>query len=166
VTWIQFITKPPGICFTEDQIWIAKFYPANTPHIEKICQNFERYAEEMILQIACIHPLPWEKSLSAFIDVIKGEKLSWWLAGSAVLAVRGMAISPGDLDIAGGVLLSVDKPHINDYGPTAAQRLEAVRWQEETLSVPPLDLLLQVSKRRGLTERVKKIEPFLSQRRS
>ena len=195
--------------YTKTEHGFAKFYPANTPHIEKIYQNFERYAEEMILQIARVHPVPWEKSLSAFIDVIKGEKLSWWLAGSAALAVRGVPISPGDIDIitdangakrlstllldfvvepiipvkgwicrwfgsafwharidiVGGVLRSVDRPHITDYGPTAAQRLEVVKWQGETLSIPPLDLQLQVSKRRGLTERVKKIEQFMDQSR-
>jgi hypothetical protein len=49
----------------------------------------------------------------------------------------------------------------NDYGPLAASRLEAVRWQDHDLKLAPLDLQLAVTERRGLRERAEAIRDFL-----
>jgi hypothetical protein len=91
----------------------AKYYPADTPHLDRVFLNLEQYAEAMLQQKAGFRPVPWQKALLAFLQVVEGEKLTWWLRGSAALAVRGLDIAP----------------------------------------VPPLDLQLAVSERRGLTER-------------
>jgi len=77
----------------------AKSYPSDTPHLDRIYQNFEQYAEEMILQTAEVHSVPWDKSLLAFLKIIENEKIDWWLAGSSALAVRGIDIIPHDLDL-------------------------------------------------------------------
>lgn len=77
----------------------AKIYPSNTPNLDHIFLNFERYAQEMVLQTARIHPAEWGKSLSAFLQVIESSDIDWWLTGSAALAVRGLDIIPGDLDL-------------------------------------------------------------------
>jgi hypothetical protein len=50
-----------------------------------------------------------------------------------------------------------------DFGPTAARRLEVVVWRGREIRVPPLDLQLRVSERRGLTERVAAIRRYLGQ---
>ena len=52
----------------------------------------------------------------------------------------------------------LDENGITEYGPVAANRLETINWQGYEVLVPPLDIQLEVSKRRGLDERVKKIE--------
>ena len=77
----------------------AKVYPTNTPHLDRIYQNFEHYAEEMILQMAGVHPVPWEQGLLVFLQIIEGQNIDWWLTGSAALAVRGLDVSPRDLDL-------------------------------------------------------------------
>jgi len=180
----------------------AKRYPADTPHLDRIYQNFARHAEEMVLQTAGVRPSRWDDALSAFLQAVEGQQVDWWLTGSAALAVRGLDIVPRDLDLVvdaagaatlgellldglvepvlpspgwiasyfgraflharvewvGGVHASVDIPHATDFGPTAASRLEAVQWRGNPIRVPPLDLQLQVNQRRGLTDRVNKIE--------
>jgi hypothetical protein len=77
----------------------AKHFPANTPHLECIYQRFARYAEEMILQTAQARPVPWDKALAAFTEIIEGGHIHWRLTGSVALAVRGMDIAPRDLDL-------------------------------------------------------------------
>jgi len=57
-----------------------------------------------------------------------------------------------------------DDPLPSDFGPTAASRLEQVTWHGTVLRVPPLDLQLEVSKRRGLADRVAKIERALERK--
>jgi hypothetical protein len=184
----------------------AKSYPADTPHLDRIYQNFEQYAEEMVLQTAQVRLVPWDKALFAFLQIIEDNRINWWLTGSTALAVRGLDIAPRDLDLivddasapklgellldylvepvlpstgwignwfgraflharlewVGGVNASVDTPHVSDFGPTAASRLEAVNWHGKAIRVPPLDLQLQVSERRGLTGRAEKIKRMLN----
>jgi hypothetical protein len=77
----------------------AKHFPADTPHLDLIYQRFARYAEEMILQAAQMRPVPWDRALAAFMEIIKGERIHWRLAGSVALAVRGIDIAPRDLDL-------------------------------------------------------------------
>jgi hypothetical protein len=179
----------------------AKRYPVDTPQLDRIYRNFEQYAEEMVLQTAQIHPVPWGSALSAFLQIIEGRKIDWMLVGSAALAIRGMDITPRDLDLVvdnasaielgellmdyliepvlpspgwigdcfgraflharlewvGGVHDSVDTHDVTDFGPIAAERHEAVNWCGNEIRVPPLELQLEVSKRRGLVDRVEKI---------
>lgn len=183
----------------------AKIYPGGTPDLDLIYGNFSKYAEPMILQAAGAMPIPWELALSSFLDKIEGESINWWLAGSAALAVRGMAIIPHDFDLivddesarrlgailndyliepvhpvrnwfcnwwgraflharfewVGGVDQRADRPMISDFGPTAAGRLEKLEWKGRTIFVPPLDLQLEVSRRRGLSERAAQIEKLM-----
>ncbi|HEX6478895.1 MAG TPA: hypothetical protein VF043_08615 [Ktedonobacteraceae bacterium] len=57
----------------------------------------------------------------------------------------------------GGVREDVDEHGMTEYGPAAASRLETINWQGYEVLVPPLHIQLEVSKRRGLDERVRKI---------
>lgn len=183
----------------------AKVYPADTPNLEQIYQQFAASAEALILQTARVVPVPWEQALLTFLDLVADEPIDWWLAGSAALAVRGLPIIPRDFDLivddegahqlgrclaayliepvipvqgwfcrwwgraflqarfewVGGVGPAADQPAMSDFGPTAAQRLETIQWQGRMIRVPPLDLQLQVSQRRGLTERAAQIQAVL-----
>lgn len=198
-----------GACnlgFTPTDEGLERLFPAESPYLERIYRNFQRYGEEMIIQRAQLHPVPWEQALLAFLSATAGQPIDWWLVGSAALAVRGVDISPQDLDIAtdgigaqrlgellldflvepvvdchegwisdwwgraflharvewvGDVHADVDRPHATDFGPVAASRLEIVKWQGQEIRVPPLELQLQVSERRGLDERVENIKHFL-----
>jgi hypothetical protein len=68
----------------------------------------------------------------------------WW--GRAFLGAR--------VEWVGGVGPAADEPEPSDFGLVAAASLEAVSWRGHTLRVPPLELQLEVSERRGLGERV------------
>jgi hypothetical protein len=50
---------------------------------------------------------------------------------------------------------------VSDTGRAAAARLETVAWRGREVRVPPLDMQLQVSENRGLTERVETIRRFM-----
>lgn len=56
----------------------------------------------------------------------------------------------------------VDHPEPVDFGPYAMRNLEAIDWKGKTVRIPPLDLQLQVNKRRGRIDRVKAIENYIS----
>ena len=77
----------------------SKSFPSDTPHLDRIFVNFERYCEEMILQMVGAHPVPWDKALKYFLRIAKGQNINWWLTGSAALAVRGIDITPHDIDL-------------------------------------------------------------------
>jgi hypothetical protein len=61
----------------------------------------------------------------------------------------------------GGVNEVPDQYGVSDCGRVAASRLETVLWRGHEIRVPPLDLQLQVSQGRGLTDRVEVIQRFL-----
>jgi len=77
----------------------GKSFPTNTSNLDAIYSNFQRYAEEMVLQMAGVRPVPWEECLLTFLQTIKPHNIDWWLCGSAALAVRGIAIEPRDIDL-------------------------------------------------------------------
>ena len=62
----------------------------------------------------------------------------------------------------GGVHEDADENGMTEYGPVAVSRLETINWQGYTVLVSPLDIQLEVSKRRGLDERVKMIEQIIA----
>lgn len=180
-----------------------RFDPAEG--IEAIFARFSASIEQMLRQHAGLEPTPWPDALRRFGQTVEG--VDWCLVGSTALAVRGIDITPGDIDI---VVASddyarvvqllddqlveppsengdgwvarwfcraflgtrvefiadvhdwVDSPVSSDFGPTAWARREVVRWEGIELSVPPIDLQLAVTKRRQLTDRVRKIEEFIA----
>lgn len=186
-----------GLYYTQIEGGFAKSFPSHTPHLQRIYRNFERCAEEMILQAAGVRAVPWEQALLAFLERIECDNIDWYLVGSAALAARGLDIAPHDVDIivddagaqrlsellldvlvepflpserwignsfgrsflharfewVGGVHADVDAHGATDFGPLAASRLERIDWRGAVLRVPPLDLQLDVSRRRGLTGR-------------
>ncbi len=77
-------------------------YPERHPDIDDIFQRFAAHFEEMLIQKARLAPIPWVDALNALCETIDGQDVAWWLTGSAALAVRGMAIVPGDIDLVVG----------------------------------------------------------------
>lgn len=77
----------------------AKNFPADTPQLEAIFANFERNIEPLLLQTAGLAPVRWQAALEDFLNRIEGQPIDWYLVGSASLAVRGMNVSPRDLDV-------------------------------------------------------------------
>lgn len=73
---------------------------SNADHVGRIFENFSSHIEEMIQQSARRRPVAWEAALVEFMDRTERSGVRWWLYGSAALAVRGLDIQPGDLDLA------------------------------------------------------------------
>ncbi len=183
----------------------VRSFPSGSAHLDRAFENFERFIEEALLQAAGMRMTPWDQALEELLGRVDGRSFSWWLAGSAALAVRGLEVSPRDLDLivddagaqvlgdllldgliepvtpavdwicrwwgrafvhariewAGGVDERADQPIVGDVGPSAQARLESIRWRGHQIRVPPLELQLAVSERRGLTERSRLIRAVL-----
>ena len=75
----------------------------DAPDVEAIFGRFTRHIETMVRQSARLEPADWETGLSELASRAEGSRLHWWLYGSGALAVRGLDIVPGDLDV-----------HVND----------------------------------------------------
>lgn len=194
-----------ALYYKETEIGFVKTFPAGTPHITSIFERFSLCAEEMILQAANVHYVPWEDALLALLQRIEQKNVNWWLVGSSALAIRGLAIVPHDIDLCvddasahtlgilledcliepvqdvrgwvsnwfgraflhariewvGGVDEHLDDDEVSDFGPIAASRRDTIIWHGYEIQVPPLDLQLLVSERRGLTRRVEEIKRVL-----
>jgi hypothetical protein len=61
--------------------------------------RFAASIEQMVLQSARLVAVPWERALLEFLRRTEGSALRWWLYGSAALAVRGIEVRPGDIDV-------------------------------------------------------------------
>jgi hypothetical protein len=178
-------------------VW-ARTFPGDAPYAERAAARFETRAETMVRQTARLEPTAWDEALATLLERAPD---GWWLAGSAALAARGLAVEPRDLDViadaagceqlaeavadllveplvdggflgerwfrafAGARLECVGGVHAEhadtDFGATAAARLETVDWNGRRVRVPPLDLQLEVSERRGLRERAALIREAL-----
>ncbi len=67
--------------------------------VARIFANFSYRLVEMVEQSARQRPVLWDVALEEFVDRVQETDLHWWLYGSAALAVRGIDIDPGDLDL-------------------------------------------------------------------
>jgi hypothetical protein len=85
--------------YTEFPAGFGRTYPSDTPHLAQIYEHFARSVEPMLQQTAGLRAVPWEQALHTFLQRIEGLSLNWWLAGSAALAVRGIAVQPRDFDL-------------------------------------------------------------------
>jgi hypothetical protein len=74
-------------------------YPASTPRLDQCWRNFSARAELMVRQAAGQAPVPWRDALGELCRRTADAAVSWWLTGSAALAVRGASLDPGDLDL-------------------------------------------------------------------
>lgn len=72
---------------------------ADAPSVQRYYERFIASIEPMVLQSARLVAVPWEEALLEFLGRVKGSDLGWWLYGSAALAVRGIDVRPGDIDV-------------------------------------------------------------------
>jgi hypothetical protein len=73
----------------------------------------------------------------------------------------GRAFLQSRIEWAGGIREDVDEQGVTEFGPVAAGRLESISWYGYQMRVPPLAIQVEVSKRKGLEERARKIEQAL-----
>ncbi len=82
--------------FARDGEAFVRTFPEEARWLEEAWPNFVRHAPTMLRQTAT-GLVPWDEALAAFLDRVDG--VDWWLAGSVALAVRGVDVSPRDLDV-------------------------------------------------------------------
>jgi len=89
--------------FAQTENSYQKIYQKETfmfPHNWSILNdNFQKYLPRMIKQFLDIELLKWEDVLEEVIQILNRYEIKWWLAGSAACSVRGIHISPHDIDI-------------------------------------------------------------------
>ncbi len=89
------------------------------------------------------------------VEPIRSTK-GWVVSNFGVLFMKAridLAFDPEDF---------VDNPEPVDFGPYAMKNLEEIKWNNKIIRIPPLDLQLQVNKRRGRNDRVKAIEDYIN----
>jgi hypothetical protein len=82
--------------FVRDGDEFVRTFPDVARWLEEAWQNFVRHAGTMLEQTAS-GVAPWDEALLAFLERVDG--VDWWLTGSGALAVRGIGVSPRDLDV-------------------------------------------------------------------
>jgi hypothetical protein len=80
-----------------------------------------------------------------------------WVAKAYGEAFHGCKIA-----MAFGTQDSLDTLEPSDSGPYAASHLETATWEGREVPVPPMQLLLNINRRRGRAERVRQITEYLS----
>jgi hypothetical protein len=90
--------------------WSRRF-PADSPHLEPAWENFQRLIGPALRQAAGLDPVPWEAALAEVCRRLNGAGVDWWLGGSGALAARGIAVSPGDLDL---IVSDADSHRVGD----------------------------------------------------
>jgi hypothetical protein len=93
-----------------DGYWFRTF-PAGTPHLDQAWATFQRSIGPWLRQAAGLEPVPWRETLAVVCRRLNGAGVDWWLTGSAALAVRGLAVTPGDLDL---VVADTDAHRVGD----------------------------------------------------
>lgn len=88
-----------GLYYLPEGDVFSKHFPAETPELDGIFHHFERSADAMVRQAAGQDRVPWESVLEQLFELTRSHNVDWYLVGSAALAVRGLAISPGDVDL-------------------------------------------------------------------
>jgi hypothetical protein len=109
------------------------------PHDIDLCvDNASAHTLGQVLEDCLIEP----------VQDVRGWVCNWF--GRAFLHTR--------IEWVGGVDERLDDDEISDFGPKAASRKETITWHGYEIQIPPLDLQLLVSERRGLTNRVEQIK--------
>lgn len=80
------------------------------------------------------------------------------LAGWPISKWWGRAFLHARVEWVGGVTAAADEPQVTDHGPAAAGSLQAVRWRDWEIRIPPVQLQRAVSVRRGMADRVALID--------
>jgi hypothetical protein len=95
---------------SRDGYWCREF-PAGTQHLDRAWTNFQRLILPMLRQAAGLDPVPWAAALDEVCRRLVPAGVDWWLTGSAALAVRGIPVTPGDLDL---VVSDADARRVGD----------------------------------------------------
>ena len=107
----ELVPAARKLAFTSGGGRWSRSFPAGTPHLDRGWANFQRLVEPCLRQAAGLDPVPWQDALTEVAGRLHGAGVPWWLTGSAALAVRGIPVTPGDLDL---VVADEDSHRVGD----------------------------------------------------
>jgi hypothetical protein len=87
------------LMFEERADGFARSFPANARGLHESYLRFKLTLQDVLDQAAGRRLPPWDEALDAVAERLRAARASWFLAGSAALAVRGIDIVPRDLDL-------------------------------------------------------------------
>ncbi len=79
--------------------WVKSFRRPPPEQAARAFANIHRLLEPLLRQYLGLAPVPWQAALEAVCRKLDTNTVDWWLCGSAALAVRGIGVVPGDLDL-------------------------------------------------------------------
>jgi hypothetical protein len=88
-----------GLAFREVEQGFAKSFPAGTPYLDQAFTHLQTHLHTIVQQAAKEIAVPWEAALEAFIQRTAEVEADWFVVGSVSLALKGIAIPPGDIDL-------------------------------------------------------------------
>lgn len=78
---------------------LVQRYPPGTRHFEPAVANLRRALEEMVRQVITGSAPDWAEALADLLSRAEQAQVPLAVAGSAALAVRGIDVRPGDIDV-------------------------------------------------------------------
>jgi hypothetical protein len=94
---LQLVLRSMG--FTDREEGFAIEVLGDKATREAVIANWKDHGPAVVEQAVGLRPVPWPDALRAFVRSMDGSDVWWFLVGSGGLAVRGLDIAPGDLDI-------------------------------------------------------------------
>jgi hypothetical protein len=79
-----------------DGEFVRRFPPSDAT--ATIYERFSACVSRLLAHAVLREPPQWEESLERLHRRLAGEEVEWLLGGSAALAIRGVAVTPRDLD--------------------------------------------------------------------
>lgn len=88
-----------GYLLVEDRDQFATRWFIASAATRRCYERFAASIESMVLQSARLVSVPWQEALHAAVSRLNRSGETWWLYGSAALAIRGIEVQPGDIDL-------------------------------------------------------------------
>ena len=95
----RYVEAIRSFVYEETANGFARAYPSNAPYLEQAYRNWQEYTQTMVQQRAGEVPVLWEEAMLNFLHRVEGYPIDWWVTGSAALALRGLDVIPGDIDL-------------------------------------------------------------------
>lgn len=76
-----------------------RMFPAGTPYLDLAVNNLRRLHPEVLQQAGPNGVPDWEQAVGVVLQRLAGTGVEWMFIGGAALAVQGVQIIPGDVDV-------------------------------------------------------------------
>lgn len=85
--------------FQASEAWLVRWFPSESQYVDEAFAHFHRHVHRILRQAAGEERPDWEGAIDTLCGAQEASVLDWFLGGSAALAVRGIPLVPGDVDV-------------------------------------------------------------------